>query len=109
MLDAADAHFYVELVDVDPAGDETPVNDGFLAASHRRSHSDPGPAVIGEPDEYRVAVRAHHYRFRAGNRVRVRMSGGAPTRLDPVPAAVTVSVETGDTAVLRLPGFTDVL
>ena len=106
-LDATDAHFYVELIDVDPTGDETLVNDGFLAASHRRSHTDPEPVVVGETDDYRVAVRAHHYRFRAGSRVRVRMSGGAPTRLDPVPAAVTVAIETGDTAVLRLPGFSD--
>ena len=106
-LDATDAHFYVELIDVDPAGDETLVNDGFLAASHRRSHTDPEPVVVGETDEYCVPVRAHHYRFHAGSRVRVRMSGGAPTRLDPVPAAVTVTIETGDTAVLRLPGFAD--
>jgi uncharacterized protein len=106
-LDATDAHFYVELIDVDPADEETLVNDGFLAASHRRSHTEPEPVTIGETAEYRVAVRAHHYRFRAGRRVRVRVSGGAPARLNPVPAPVTVTIETGDTAVLRLPGFTD--
>ena len=35
--------------------DETWVNDGYLAASHRRSHTDPEPVAVGEADEYRVA------------------------------------------------------
>ena len=103
-LDASDAHFYVELLDLGPDGEESCVNDGFLAASHRRSHTDPEPAPVGEATEYRVAIRAHHHRFRAGNRVRVRVSGGAPTKLTPPPAPVTVT--TDGTAVLRLPGFT---
>ena len=75
-LDAADAHFYVELCEVDPHGDETWVNDGYLAASHRRSHTEPEPVTIGASHEYRVGIRAHHYRFRAGSRVRIRVGGG---------------------------------
>ena len=43
-LDATAAHFYVELLDVGPAVDETLVNDGFLAASDRRSHTHPTPS-----------------------------------------------------------------
>ena len=106
-LDASDADFYVELVDVGPDDDEMPVTDGFLAASHRRSHTDPAPVVVGRADEYCVVIRAHHHRFRAGHRVRLRVSGGAPSRLEPPPAPVTVTLETGDTAVLRLPGFAE--
>ena len=106
-LDANDAHFYVELVDVDANDEETWVNDGFLAASHRSSHTDPEPAPVGEVTEYRVAIRAHHHRFRAGNRVRLRVSGGAPSKLTPPPAPVTVTMEIDGTAVLRLPGFTE--
>ncbi len=106
-LDAADAHFYLELVDVDPDGDEIWVNDGYLAASHRDSHTDPEPAPVGHVTEYRVAIRAHHHRFRAGHRVRVRVSGGAPSKLTPPPAPVTVTIATDGGAVLRLPGFTD--
>jgi predicted acyl esterase len=37
-LDAADAHYYVELLDVDEDGTETLVNDGYLKASHRVTH-----------------------------------------------------------------------
>jgi predicted acyl esterase len=106
-LDAPDAHFYVELLDVGVDGDEAWVNDGFLAASHRRSHTDPEPVPVGEATEFRVDIRAHHHRFRAGNRVRVRVSGGSSSKLTPPPAPVTVTMETGRTAVLLLPGFTD--
>jgi predicted acyl esterase len=104
-LDAPDAHFYVELFDVAADDSETLVNDGFLAASHRRSHTDPTPVPVGTSIEYRVAIRAHHYRFRAGSRVRVRVSGGPASKLTAPAAPVTVIIETGATAVLRLPGF----
>lgn len=40
-LSAADAHFYVQLFDVDASDKETFVNDGFLKASHRTSHTTP--------------------------------------------------------------------
>jgi uncharacterized protein len=112
-LDATEAHFHVELIslispiDGDPSDGEVRVCEGFLAASHRLSHSQPSPVVVGRTEEYRVELRANHYRFRAGSRVRVRIGGGAPTRLTPPPTAVTVTIETGEGAVLRLPGFGD--
>ena len=106
-LDADDAHFYVELLDVGPDDDETWVNDGYLAASHRRSHTDPEPAPIGE--SHRVPRRDPRPPppVPAGHRVRLRVSGGAPSKLTPPPAPVTVTIETDGSAVLRLPGFTD--
>ena len=97
-LDTSEAHFFVELLDVAPSGDETRVNEGFLAASHRRSHTDPEPVPVGVTTEYRIVIRAHHHRFRAGNRVRLRVSGGAASRLTRPPAPVTVTMETGATA-----------
>ncbi len=104
-LDAAEAHFYVELVSVGADDGEKKVNDGFLAASHRRSHTDPEPIVAGEPNEYRIDIRASHFRFRAGSRVRVRVSGGASSKLTTPPSPVSVTIGTGPAAVLRLPGF----
>ena len=71
MLDAPDAHFHLELFDVDADGEATWINDGYLAASHRNSHTDPEPVPVGEVTEYRVAIRAHHHRFLAGHRVRL--------------------------------------
>lgn len=105
-IDATDAHFHVELLDIAPDGAERWVNDGHLKASHRTSHRDPAPVTPGTPVEYRVSIRAHHHRFVAGHRVRVRVGGGRTTLLVPPPAPVTVSIETGPRATLRLPGFT---
>ena len=42
-LSAPDANFYVTLLDVDAMGTETLVNDGYLKASHRTSHTTPTP------------------------------------------------------------------
>ena len=105
-LDADDAHFYVELLDVDAEGDERLVSDGHLKASHRASHTDPTPVPVGETVEYRVPIRAQHHRFVAGHRVRVRLGGGAPTQLTAPPSPVTITLSDG-TATLRIPGFTD--
>jgi len=105
-LDADDAHFFVELFDVDPAGAETLVNDGFLKASHRTSHTDPIPVPVGETVEFCVPVRPQHHRFLAGHRVRVRLGGGAPTRLTAPPKPVTITFASDARATLRPPGFT---
>ncbi len=103
-LSAGDAHLYVELVDVDPDGEEGLVNDGFLAASHRRSHTEPEPVAVNEAIELQIAVRPAHHRFVAGHRVRLCISGGGSDRLTPPPEPVDVVIETG-TSTVRLPGF----
>src|SRR5262245_40459816 len=105
-LDADDAHFYVELLDVAADGSETLVNDGYLKASHRASHTDPTPVPVGETLEYRVPIRAQHHRFVAGHCVRVRLGGGSSTKLTAPPAPVTITLVTEMAVTLRLPGFT---
>jgi hypothetical protein len=57
-LDAADAHFYIELCEVDP--DEGDV--GRYPPESRRSHTEPEPVTVGEQRVPRR--RSHHYRFR---------------------------------------------
>ena len=104
-LSAPEAHFYAELVDVAPDGTETRVNDGFLKASHRASHVDPEPVVPGERTAFSIRIRANHWRFGAGHRVRVRLSGASSGTLTPVPEPVTVELHAGRGATLRLPGF----
>jgi predicted acyl esterase len=105
-LDADDAHFYVEVLDVAPDGTETLVNDGYLKASHRESHSHPTPVPIGTVIEYHVPIRAQHHRFVAGHRVRVRLGGGAPTKLTSPQAPVTITLEAAGSMTVCLPGFT---
>ncbi|MFM2418619.1 MAG: hypothetical protein RL385_3342 [Pseudomonadota bacterium] len=103
-LSAADANFYVELIDVDAGGKERFVNDGFLRASHHASHVTPTPVTPNQPAAYAIAIRAQHYRFLAGHRLRIRISGGKSDMLVPS-APVNVSLTVGATATLRMPGF----
>jgi uncharacterized protein len=105
-LTAADANFYVELVDVDPQGTETVVNDGYLKASHRSSHVTPEPVTPGEPTDYRIPIRADHYRFAAGHQIRLRISGGSSRTLVPVTTPVDVTIKTGRASTLHLPTTT---
>jgi predicted acyl esterase len=103
-LSAPDANFYVQLFDVDASNKETFVNDGFLKASHRKSHATPEAVPVGELVDYHIAIRPQHHRFAAGHRVRVRIWSGPRTDLAQ-PQPVDVALETGASARLRLPGF----
>ncbi len=97
-LSAADANFYVELLDVAPGGEERLVNDGFLKASTRDSKTQPTPVQVGQPVDYAIAIRPQHHRFVAGHRVRLRVSGGPKESLAQ-PAAVDVEVQTAGSAL----------
>jgi predicted acyl esterase len=102
-LDAPDANFYVELLDVKASGEETLVNDGFLKASHRSSNTSPEPAPAGTAVDYVVAIRPDHYRFVAGNSLRIRVSGGSSMSLVQPAENVEVVLETGNASTLHMP------
>jgi len=103
-LSGSDANFYVQLLDVDDKNTEALVNDGFLKASHRSSHTDPTAVSPGQALDYHIEVRPQHYRFRAGHRVRIRLWGGATDTLVQ-PSPVDITVETGARSKLSMPGF----
>jgi predicted acyl esterase len=103
-LSAPDANLYVQLLDVNQQGDEKLVNDGFLKASHRTSHTDPAEVPVGLAIDYEIEIRAQHYRFASGHRVRLRLWGGSKDALIQ-PSPVDVTVETGSHSTLALPGF----
>jgi predicted acyl esterase len=102
-LSAADANFYVELLDVDTEGEETLVNDGFLKASHRNSDVAPEPVMPGVAIEYTIAIRPDHHRFVAGNSVRIRISGGDSMSLVQPAEPVDVTLQTGSASALHMP------
>jgi predicted acyl esterase len=103
-LSGPDANFYLHLLDVDERGTETFVNDGYLKASHRSSHTEPSPVPMGQTLDYQIEIRPQHYRFRAGHRLRIQLWGGpADSLVQPTP--VEVAVEAGPHSILHLPGF----
>jgi predicted acyl esterase len=102
-LSADDANFYIELIDVAANGKERVVNEGFLKASHRNSDINPEPVTPGVAIDYRIPVRADHYRFAAGNQLRIRISGGSRKMLEQPTQNVAISLQTGAESVLYLP------
>ena len=92
-LDNTDANFHIQLFDVAPDGTAVLVNDGFLKASHKDSHESPSPITPGQSNTYAFKVYPDHWRFVAGHRIRLVLSGGDPGALMP-PPPVTVSVAT---------------
>ncbi|SQE00453.1 Peptidase S15 [Parafrankia sp. Ea1.12] len=107
-LSGPDANLYAELLDIAPDGTSALVNNGFLRASHRTSHTTPTPAPVGTLITFDLQIRADHYRFAAGHRIAIRLSGGAADTLTPNPAPVDVTVATGTGgSVLHLPTIPD--
>jgi hypothetical protein len=52
-----------------------------------------------------VKVRANHWRFAIGHRLRIRLSGAPSALLVPLVEPVVIELLTGPGATLRLPGF----
>jgi putative CocE/NonD family hydrolase len=70
--DPAYADLVVRLCDVDPDGRSTSVTDGYV-----RLRPESPPADVDGVVEVRLPLRATAYRFLAGHRLRVQVSGGA--------------------------------
>jgi len=105
-LSAPDANFYLELIDLDAKDAETLVNDGFLKASHRDSDTDPQPVPVGTAIDYVIPIRADHYRFVAGHRVKLRLSGGKSMSLVPPSQPVDIAIQPGAASALYMaPGW----
>ncbi|WP_045876607.1 CocE/NonD family hydrolase [Pseudofrankia sp. DC12] len=106
-LSGPDANLYAELLDVAPDGTSTLVNDGFLRASHRTSNVTPTPVPVGKLTTFTIAIRADDWRFAAGHRIAVRLSGGAASMLTSNTTPVDVTVATGaGGSILDLPDLT---
>jgi uncharacterized protein len=101
-LDEPDANFYVQLLDVAPDGTSTLIKEGFLRASHRTSDTNPTPVTPGTPTDFDIRVIPDDWRFAAGHRIRLVVSGGDPTKIEPVPYPVTVAISTGRRASYAL-------
>lgn len=92
---AAEGHLAVVVYDERPDGTRTRVTEGWLKASHHRSHSDPLPVRPGQTYDLGVHVLPTHYRLTAGHRLVVRLSSDDYPEIDSVAPAGRVSVEVG--------------
>jgi uncharacterized protein len=103
-LSAGDAHFYVELLDIASDGAVTVVNDGHLKATHSQSHEYLTPVNPGKKTTFEIPIRPDLWRFAAGHRLSIRISGGAAATFVPVTTPVTVTIATGTNgSTVKLP------
>jgi predicted acyl esterase len=68
------------------------------------SHTNPTPVLAGQDTDYHIEVRAAHYRFASGHRLRIRIWGGSKDALVQ-PDATDVTITTGSASTLHVPNF----
>lgn len=98
--DRSVAQVAVRLVDVHPGGAATRVSYGVLNLTHRNGHEQPEPLSPGEFQDVRVQMKHVAQRFPAGHRIRLSISSSYFPIIWPSPEAVTLTVQTGGTALI---------
>ncbi|MCW5772887.1 MAG: CocE/NonD family hydrolase, partial [Rhodospirillaceae bacterium] len=96
------AQAIVRLNDVFPDGTSSRVTYGVLNLTHRDSHADPSPLDPGRRYAARIRLNDIAHAFAAGNRLRIAISTASWPIVWPAPAAATLGVHTGLSA-LTLP------
>jgi len=99
---APQANLYAEVFDIAPGGGATFIDDGALAASHRKSNVHPTPIKPGVQTTFRFAISAVDWRFAKGHTLRLRLSAGPADQLlpaEPYPVSVTVTVGRNGSAI----------
>lgn len=93
---ATDANLHVELELVRHGGATRTLAEGFLRASHQRSHASPTPLVPAAINRATIELEPLDLRLAAGSRLVVRISGGNAAKLVPIPRALDLAVLTGE-------------
>lgn len=103
-LSASDGNLVVHLEDVAPDGASAIISSGWLRASHRLSHEQPETLTPGRTYTFDVPLRPTHWRIAAGHRLRVSVSSGDVSAIEPNAPPGTVTILTGaDGSAIRIP------
>ena len=79
---AVDTDFWAGLVDVNPAGYATLIQDGIIRASARLGDAPAPPLTPGEVVAYRIDLWATSYELKAGHRLRLEVSSSCFNKFD---------------------------
>ncbi|MGV9947022.1 CocE/NonD family hydrolase [Rhodococcus aetherivorans] len=102
-ITATDTYFISKLETVLPDGRVLPIETGNLRAQMRTSLEQPEPIVPGAPTQYVIDLGQTHWRFKAGEQLRVTLSGGDFPRVTPIAPAGTVTINHGPETYLEIP------
>ncbi|MGK2965658.1 MAG: CocE/NonD family hydrolase [Tepidiformaceae bacterium] len=89
---AVDQDWVAHLTRVHPDGKSWLTTGGMLKASHRASHSDPGPITPGEVYKLEIEVWATSQLFRKGERIRLDLMNATFPKVEPCPYPSTNEV-----------------
>ncbi|WP_143172246.1 CocE/NonD family hydrolase [Pseudonocardia thermophila] len=102
-ITAADTHFVSKLETVLPDGRVLPIETGYLRAQLRTSLSRPEEIEPGKPIPYTIPLGNMHWKFKAGERLRVTLSGGDFPKIKPTAPAGIVTIHHGTGTYLDVP------
>lgn len=89
------AKIVARLNEVTPDGRSWSVSYGVLNLTHRESHTNPTPLVVGEDYDVEVSCYFTAHRFRKGSRIRLALSESLWPMLWPSPKPVELKILTG--------------
>ncbi len=102
-ITADDTYFVSKLETVLPDGRVSPLAVGSLRARLRRNRTELDTIVPGMSTEYDVALGNIHWRFLAGEQLRVTIGGGDFPRILPTAPAGMVTIQHGEQTCVDLP------
>ena len=94
------AFLSAKLCDVFPDGTSALVTRGLLNLAHRESREEPSPLEPGTPYRVEVELEVTSWAFEPGHRIRLDLAGSDWPNAWPPPAAATLTVGRGDSALM---------
>ncbi|TMK45231.1 MAG: CocE/NonD family hydrolase [Actinobacteria bacterium] len=94
------AFLSAKLCDVFPDGTSALVTRGLLNLAHRESRQEPSPLEPGTPYRVEVELEVTSWAFEPGHRIRLDLAGSDWPNAWPPPAAATLTVERGGSALM---------
>src|SRR5438034_990477 len=94
------AFLSAKLCDVFPDGTSALVTRGLLNLAHRESRQEPSPLEPGAPYQVEVELEVTSWAFEPGHRIRLDLAGSDWPNAWPPPAAATLTVERGGSALM---------
>ncbi len=101
-ITAEDTYFVSKLEAVIPDERVMPIEVGSLRAQLRTSRENPEPITAGTPTQYEISLGNTHWRFQAGEQLRVTISGGDFPRVMPTAPAGLVTIHHGEHTYLEI-------
>ncbi|WP_198036812.1 CocE/NonD family hydrolase [Nocardia sp. BMG51109] len=100
---APDTYFVSKLEVVTTDGKVLPIETGYLRGQLRESLERTVPIPVGEPVRYRIDLGNTHWKFKAGEQLRITLSGGDSPKITPNAPAGIITIHHGADTYVDIP------